>query len=94
MLLYVKVSDNLLRIFEKLKHSFTVKICVTVGPCLEFPQKISMLILYYQVDIVNMWLGRLLIVCGEVSSTSLLSKPFKNSINLYFQKQNIESIKN
>ena len=27
MLLYVKVSDNLLRIFEKLKHSFAVKIC-------------------------------------------------------------------
>ena len=46
MLLHVKVPDNLLRIFEKLKHSFAEKICVTVGPCLEFPQKISMLILY------------------------------------------------
>ena len=39
-LLHVKVSDNLLRIFKKLKHSSAVKIYVTVGPCLEFPQKI------------------------------------------------------
>ena len=39
MLLQVKVSDNLLIIFKKLKHSSDVKICVTVGPCLEFPQK-------------------------------------------------------
>ena len=45
MLLHVKVSDNLLRIFKKLKHSSDGEICVTVGPFLEFPQKISMLIL-------------------------------------------------
>ena len=34
-----------------------------------------------------MWLGSLLIVCGEVSSTWLLSKPFKNSINLIFKNK-------
>ena len=40
MLLHVKVSDNLLRrIFKRLKHKSAVKICVTVGYCLEFPQK-------------------------------------------------------
>ena len=45
MLLHVKVSDNL-RISKKLKHKSAVKIYVTVGHCLEFPQKISILILY------------------------------------------------
>ena len=39
MLLHVKVSDNLLRLFGKMKHKFTVKISMTVRPCLEFPQK-------------------------------------------------------
>ena len=39
MLLHVKVPDNLLRTFEKLNHKSAVKICVTVGYCLEFPQK-------------------------------------------------------
>ena len=39
MLLHVKVSDNLLRVFEKLKHKSSMKICVSVGPCLEIPQR-------------------------------------------------------
>ena len=39
MLLHVKVSDNLLRVFEKLKHKSAMKICVNVGPCLEIPQR-------------------------------------------------------
>ena len=37
MLLDVKVSENLLKIFKKLKHRSAVEICVTVGHCLEFP---------------------------------------------------------
>ena len=47
MLLHAKVSDNLLRLFGKMKHKSTVKICMICTALFGIStKKISMLILY------------------------------------------------
>ena len=66
MLLHVKVSGNLLRIFKKLKHSWCENLCDCRAL---FGISTKNKYVDLELDFVNMWLGSLLTVCGEVSCT-------------------------